>query len=113
MLATIDMDNITEDEFLEKAIEIIGPLQKTKNKTLAKDTFIKVFRMTGEFAKLKSREQKKLGQEKRILEFGKDHKKYLATLKQVIMEEEKAYEASSMIMFDKLCITPECFERTQ
>jgi len=30
-----------------------------------------------------------------------------------VSEEEKAYEASSHIIFDKLCITPENFERSQ
>jgi len=44
--------------------------------------------------------------------FGKDAKKYLEALKQSIADEEGAYEQSSQIMFDKLCITPECFERT-
>mmetsp|Transcript_27347 Transcript_27347/g.20493 ORF Transcript_27347/g.20493 Transcript_27347/m.20493 type:complete len:117 (+) Transcript_27347:305-655(+) len=34
-------------------------------------------------------------------------------MKDGINEEEKAYEASSQLIFDKLCITPECFERTQ
>ena len=34
-------------------------------------------------------------------------------LKGNIQDEEKAYELSANIMFDKLCITPECFERTQ
>ena len=30
-----------------------------------------------------------------------------------MQEEEKAYEASSQVIFDKLCITPENFERSQ
>lgn len=30
-----------------------------------------------------------------------------------MQEEEKAFESSSRIMFDKLCISQECFERTQ
>lgn len=38
---------------------------------------------------------------------------YLDTLKANIADEEKAYEASSQIMFDKLCISPEMFERSQ
>jgi hypothetical protein len=52
------MDNITEEEFIAKAIEKIGPVQKTKNKTLSKDSFIKIFKYTGDFAKLKSRDIK-------------------------------------------------------
>lgn len=57
----IDIDTMTEDDFLDKAIAKIGELQKTKNKTLAKDSFIKVFKLTGEFAKLRSKEVKKHG----------------------------------------------------
>ena len=37
----------------------------------------------------------------------------MQTLKDNINDEEKAYEQSSQIMFDKLCITPEMFERSQ
>jgi len=35
------------------------------------------------------------------------------TLKSNIQDEEKAYESASNIMFEKLAITPECFERSQ
>ena len=61
LLEGIDFDTITEDEFLEKAVEKIGKIEKTKNKTLAKDSFIKIFRFTGEFAKLRSKDVKKQG----------------------------------------------------
>jgi len=44
---------------LNKAVERIGEVKKTKNKTLEKDTFIKIFKFTGEFAKLKSKDIKK------------------------------------------------------
>lgn len=54
----IPLDNITEEEFLHKAVEKIMPIQKTPNKTLAKDTFIKIFKYTGDFAKLKSKDIK-------------------------------------------------------
>jgi phosphoribosylaminoimidazole (AIR) synthetase len=37
----------------------------------------------------------------------------LELLKEVIQEEEKAYEKSSTMLFDKLCISPEFFERSQ
>jgi len=97
---------------LKLAVDRIGTINKTKNKTLAKDSFIKIFKFTGEFAKLKSKDIKDKGQEKRIEHFQKDAKKYLEALKDVINEEEKAYETSSQIMFEKLCITPECFERS-
>lgn len=59
MIAT---ENISEEEFLEKAIEIIGPIKKTQRKTLEKDSFIKVFKYTGDFAKLKNKEMKKHAQ---------------------------------------------------
>ena len=52
-------------------------------------------------------------QETRCKEFGKDPKKYLEALKATVAEEEKAYEQSSMEIFDKLCISPEFFERSQ
>lgn len=54
----IDTENITEEEYLEKAVEKIMPVQKTPNKTLAKDSFIKIFKYTGDYAKIKSRELK-------------------------------------------------------
>ena len=91
----MDMENITEDELMSKAVERIGVIKKTKNKTLSKDSFIKIFRFTGEFAKLRSKDVKKQGQIKRCEEFGKNAKKYLEALKAVIGDEEKAYESSS------------------
>lgn len=61
LMEGIDIDTITEEEFLEKAIAKIGPINKTPKKTLAKDSFIKIFRFTGEFAKIKAKEVKKHG----------------------------------------------------
>jgi len=113
LVENIDLEGITEEEFLNKAVEKIGTVQKTANKTLAKDSFIKIFKYTGDFAKLKSKEAKAKAQENRCKEFGKDPKKYLDALKDTIAEEEKAYEKSSIEMFDRLCITPEFFERSQ
>lgn len=51
----IDITDITEEEFLEKAIDKIGAVKKNENKTLHKDTFIKIFKYTGDFAKLRSK----------------------------------------------------------
>jgi lipoate-protein ligase A len=51
----IDITDMTEEEFLEKAIEHIGEVKKTENKTLHKDTFIRIFKYTGDFAKLRSK----------------------------------------------------------
>jgi len=109
----IPTEGISEEEFIGRAVEAIGELKKTPKKTLDKDSFIKVFRYTGDFAKMKGRELKKVAQEKRCEHFNKNHKEYLTTLKANIQEEEKAYEASSGIMFDKLNISPENFERSQ
>lgn len=57
-LPNISFDDITEEQFLEKAVEHIGPIVKTKNKTLSKESFIKIFKYTGDFAKLKSKDLK-------------------------------------------------------
>jgi hypothetical protein len=50
----IDMENITEDQFVDKVFELVGDIKKNDNKTLSKDTFIKIFRYTGDFAKMRS-----------------------------------------------------------
>lgn len=111
-LAQIPLD-IPEDEFLAKAEEAIGALKKTTRKTLEKESFIKVFKYMGDFNKMKTRELKKTAQAKRCETFESDAKAYMDALKAGVQEEEKAFEGSSRIMFDKLCITQECFERTQ
>lgn len=109
----IDTENTTEEEYLALAVEKILPVQKTANKTLSKDSFIKIFKYTGDYAKIKSREMKTKAQEKRAEQFGKDPKKYLDALKATVSEEEQAYERASSEMFEKLCISPEMFERSQ
>jgi hypothetical protein len=48
----------SEEEFLSQAIEAIGPLKKTARKTLEKESFIKVFKYTGDFAKKKNQSLK-------------------------------------------------------
>jgi hypothetical protein len=50
--------DMTDDEFVDKAIELIGEIKKNDNKTLHKDTFIKIFKYTGDFAKLRSKDLK-------------------------------------------------------
>ena len=52
-MEVIKTDGLSEEEFMEKAIAAIGPLKKTPKKTLTKESFIKVFRYTGDFAKMK------------------------------------------------------------
>ena len=58
-LTTIDSTGLDEEGFLKAAVEAIGTVTKTPQKTLDKDTFIKVFKYTGEFAKFKNTEMKK------------------------------------------------------
>lgn len=57
-IENINLENISEEEFLNQVVEKIGTVQKSKNKTLAKDTFIKIFKYTGDFAKLRSKDIK-------------------------------------------------------
>jgi len=47
--------DMSEEQFLEKTLECIGEVKKNENKTLAKDTFIRIFKYTGDFAKLRSK----------------------------------------------------------
>lgn len=101
----IDLANITEEEFLQKAAEIIEPVKKTERKTLAKETFLKVFRYAGDFAKMKNRDHKKEAQEKRSEHFNRDHKKYIESLFEAVKGEEKIYEEASQLLFDKISIS--------
>ena len=94
-----------EEEFLEKAIEAIGPLKKTPRKTLEKESFIRVFKYMGDFNKMKTKELKAKSQQKRVDNFDSDAKAYMEALKAGVQEEEKAFETSSRLMFDELSIT--------
>lgn len=98
---------------MEAAAIAIGEVKKTARKTLEKETFIKVFKYTGDFAKKKNAALKQDAQIKRSECFNVDHKKYIETLKGSIAEEEKAYEQASTKMFDKMSISQNCFEKTQ
>ena len=80
----IDITNMTEEEFLEKAIEHIGEVKKNENKTLSKDSFIKIFKYTGDFAKLRSKGMKAKAQEERISHFNTDHQEYLKALQNTV-----------------------------
>lgn len=112
-LVEIDLDNVTEEEFLTQAAVLVGPIQKTPKKTLAKETFIKVFKYTGDFAKLKSKDMKKTAQVTRNEAFKLNPKKYMEVLKKSINDEESAYEKAAQELFDKLCISNEMFEKSQ
>ena len=112
-VAELNAAELGEEGFIKAAVDAIGEVKKTPQKTLEKETFIKVFKYTGDFAKFKNSDLKKAAQEKRCEFFGKDAQQYLGALKQNIQDEEKAYEQSSTIMFDALSITQECFEKSQ
>ena len=66
------MEGITEEEFINKAIERIGQVKKDpkNNKVLERDCFIKIFKFTGDFAKMKTTEMKKKAQHDRMACFG-------------------------------------------
>jgi len=49
-----DFTNLNDEQFVNKVAELIGEIKKNENKTLTKDTFIKIFKYTGDFAKLRS-----------------------------------------------------------
>ena len=113
VLEDIDIEGLTEEQFLEKASEKILPVNKTANKTLAKDSFIKIFKYCGDLAKMKSKEVKKIAQANRMQFFEVDSNKYLEAMKESVAVEEQVYEASSQMLFEKICISPEMFERSQ
>ena len=104
-MATIDPTDLDEEGFLKAAVDNIGTVAKTAQNTLDKDSFIKVFKYTGDFAKFKNAELKRTAQATRCEHFGGDAQAYLAALKANINEEEKAYEASSRLVFDAINIT--------
>jgi len=53
-LPAIDTTDLDEEGFLKAACDAIGTVTKTPQKTLDKESFIKVFKYTGEFAKFKN-----------------------------------------------------------
>lgn len=81
-LPAIDTANVqSEEDFLAAACTAIGEITKTPQKTLDKESFIKVFKYTGEFAKFKNTELKKVAQAKRCEHFGGEPAAYLDALK--------------------------------
>ena len=59
-LANITAEGLDEEGFLKAAVEAIGEVKKTPQNTLDQKSFIKVFKYTGEFAKFKNKEVKKV-----------------------------------------------------
>lgn len=58
----------TEEEFCKAAVEAIGEVKKN-GKVLDKETFVKIFKYTGDFAKYKNQEIKKKAQDIRCEKF--------------------------------------------
>ena len=50
--------SLSDEDFLNKAVELIGTIEKNENKTFKKDSFIKIFKYSGDFAKGKQVELK-------------------------------------------------------
>jgi len=80
----IDISDISEQDYVKKVVAAIGEIKKTPNKLLHKDTFIKIFKYTGDFAKLRSRDIKEKAQDARCKYFDIDHKKYLEELMKTV-----------------------------
>lgn len=80
----IDIASMTDAEFVAAAKEKIGEIQKNDKKLLVKDTFIKIFKYAGDYAKLKSKDIKSAAQAKRCEHFNADHKAYLAALQATV-----------------------------
>lgn len=58
-LTDIDTTDLDEEGFLKAAVDAIGTITKAADKTLDKETFVKVFKYTGDFAKFKNQALKK------------------------------------------------------
>ena len=104
---------LSDEEFLNKAVELIGTIEKNENKTFKKDSFIKIFKYSGDYAKGKQVDLKREAQDKRFELYEKDWPKYLQKVKDQATEEEKAYETASVELFDRLSISQANFERSQ
>ena len=44
-------ESLKGEDFLNKAVELVGTIEKNENKTFKKDSFIKIFKYSGEYAK--------------------------------------------------------------
>jgi hypothetical protein len=108
----IDASGLTPEEYIAKAAEKILPIKKS-GKVLHKETFIKLFHYTGDYAKFRTTELKAQAQEKRLQHFQVDSKKYLEEMKATVAAEERVYEQASKDLFEAVSISPEIFERTQ
>ena len=65
----IDSTGMTEDQYMAKAIELIGTIEKNDNKTFKKDTVIKMFKYCGDFSNFRQGDLKQESQDKRVAFF--------------------------------------------
>jgi len=61
--------DLNDEEFLEEVKKVVGDIKKTPKKTLDKESFVKIFKYTGDYAKRKTRQVKAEGQAKRCQVF--------------------------------------------
>ena len=57
-LPVINSDGMTEEEFVVQAVAAIGTAKMSPRHTLEKDSFIRIFKYTGDFAKMKNKTMK-------------------------------------------------------
>ena len=110
----IDATGLNEEQFMAKAIELIGTIEKNDNKTFKKDTVIKMFKYCGDFSNFRQGDLKQMSQNRRVEFFEKkEWKAYFNSLTKSADEEKKLYDASFNMMFDKMNVTQANFERSQ
>jgi hypothetical protein len=110
----IDATGLNEEQFMAKAIELIGTIEKNDNKTFKKDTVIKMFKYCGDFSNFRQGDLKQMSQNSRVEFFEKkEWKAYFNSLTKSADEEKKLYDASFNMMFDKMNVTQANFERSQ
>jgi hypothetical protein len=62
----IDGTGLTEEQYMEKCIELIGTIEKNDNKTFKKDTVIKMFKYCGDFSNFRQGDLKQESQNRRV-----------------------------------------------
>jgi len=112
-ITPIDHAKMSEEEYVAKAIELVGEVQKNDNKTLKKDTMLKIFKYAGDLAQKKQGAAKVEAQANRMEFFDVDYKKYYTILSNAADEEKKLYDSAFEVFFDKLDITQANYDRSQ
>jgi hypothetical protein len=50
----ISSENVSEEEYLNKVVAAIGEVKENENGRLSKDMFIRIFKYTGDFGKMRA-----------------------------------------------------------